>query len=248
MLRTLKEEKMSELKAVLFDLDDTLFDHRYSSREGLKAVWKRYTCFHNITLDEFEQEYLKLLEVIHFSHVLFGKLTLEEARTERFKHAFLNQGVQVDYYTASNAAAIYRNKYKTQRRKVKGAEELIKALHKDYKIGVISNHTNAETKEKLHYLGYEKYLDSYTTAEEVGVAKPTPRIFRIALEKLEVKPSESVMVGNSWDADITGAYNLGIRCVWLNIYGEKCPDPSKAVEIKSLANTERILKLIKKHK
>ncbi|MCI0450394.1 MAG: HAD family hydrolase [Chlorobi bacterium] len=238
---------MNELKAVLFDLDDTLFDHRYSSREGLKAVWKRYTCFHNITIDEFEQEYVKLLEKIHFSHVLFGKLTLEEARTERFKHAFLNQGVQVDYHTASNAAAIYRNKYKSQRRKVKGAEELVKALHKDYKIGVISNHTIAETKEKLHYLGYEEYLDSFTTAEEVGVPKPTPRIFRIALEKLEVKPSEAVMVGNSWDADIVGAHNLGIRCIWLNIYGETCPDPSRAVEIKSLGNTEKILRLIKRY-
>jgi hypothetical protein len=55
------------------------------------------------------------------------------------------------------------------------------------------------------------------------------------------------MVGNSWDADITGAHNIGIRCIWLNIYNEKCPDHSMAVEIKSLENTERILKLIKHH-
>ncbi|KXK49195.1 MAG: hypothetical protein UZ05_CHB002001926, partial [Chlorobi bacterium OLB5] len=79
------------IKAVLFDFDDTLFDHRHASREGLRAVWKRYTCFHEMSLEDLEAEHLELLEQIHFSDVLFGRMSMEEARAERFKFLFLNR-------------------------------------------------------------------------------------------------------------------------------------------------------------
>jgi FMN phosphatase YigB (HAD superfamily) len=143
---------MPELKAVLFDLDDTLFDHRHSCREGLRAVWKRYTCFQEMTLDELEQEHSLLLEKIHFSQVLVGKLSIEEARAERFKFAFLNRGVEVDFNTANNAAEIYRRSYVNNRRRSQGSEELLRSLHNHYKIGIITNNLITEQEDKLEYL------------------------------------------------------------------------------------------------
>jgi putative hydrolase of the HAD superfamily len=236
---------MKELKAVLFDLDDTLFDHRNSSREGLRAVWKRYTCFQDLTIDEFELEHLRLLEKIHFSEVLVGKLSLEEARAERFKHAFLNQGVEVDFHTASNAASIYRNNYQFHRRRVKGAEELLRSLHGKVKIGVVSNNIIREQEDKLHYMGFDKYIDTLITSEEIGVTKPDPLIFTAAMERLNVTAEEAVMIGNSWEHDIVGAHAMGLKCIWVNVYDEDCPDASMAAEVESLEDTEQVLNIVK---
>ncbi len=236
---------MPELKAVLFDLDDTLFDHRHSCREGLRAVWKRYTCFQEMTLDELEQEHSLLLEKIHFSQVLVGKLSIEEARAERFKFAFLNRGVEVDFNTANNAAEIYRRSYVNNRRRSKGSEELLRSLHNQYKIGIITNNLITEQVDKLEYLELRKYIEVMVTSEEARVTKPNPLIFNLTLEKLNLKPAEAVMIGDSWEHDIVGAHSSGIKCIWLNHSKKQCPDPAMATEIRSLGNPEYIKTLLK---
>lgn len=234
----------TEFKAVLFDLDDTLFDHRHSCREGLRAVWKRYTCFQEMTLDEFEIEHSKLLERIHFTQVLLGKLSVEEARAERFRHAFLNRGIEVDHNTACNAAEIYRNAYQKVVRKVSGAEQLLKTFKKSYKIGIVTNNLIEEQVQKLKNLGLDGYVDSLVTSEEIGHTKPHPLIFETAMKRLGVTPAETIMIGDSWEHDIAGAFKLGIKCLWLNLHKAECPDKSMAIEIRSLEHPEYIKSLI----
>ncbi len=57
--------KMRHVRAVLFDMDDTLFDHRHSSRSGLVAMQQRYPCFQQTPLDELERIHIALLEEVH---------------------------------------------------------------------------------------------------------------------------------------------------------------------------------------
>lgn len=228
------------IKTVLFDLDDTLFDHRHASREGLRSVWKRYTCFQEMTLEELEKEHSQMLEQIHFSHVLFGKMTIEEARSERFKLIFLNRGIEVDFNTANNAAEIYRMAYQKNRRKTEGSEELLKYFKKQYNIGIITNNLISEQEEKLEYLGLSSYIDIMITSEEARVPKPDPQIFNLTLKKFNAKPDEVIMIGDSWEHDILGAHNMGIKCVWLNHDKILCPDAAIAKEIRSLNNPEYI--------
>lgn len=228
------------IKTVFFDFDDTLFDHTHSSREGLRSVWKRYTCFHDMTLEELEADHSEVLEKIHFSHVLFGKMSIEEARAERFKLIFLNRGVEVDFNTANNAAEIYRLSYQKYRRRTEGSEELLKLLHKNYKIGIVTNNLISEQEEKLEFLGLKDYIDIMITSEEARVPKPDPQIFNLALHKFNAVPEETMMIGDSWEHDIVGAHNMGINCIWYNHKKIPCPDPSIALEIRSLKNPEYI--------
>jgi putative hydrolase of the HAD superfamily len=58
----------------------------------------------------------------------------------------------------------------------------------------------------------------------LGIAKPDPRIFDVALEGLRVAPEETIMVGNSLEHDHRGAINAGIRFVWANHRGSDLPD------------------------
>jgi len=231
------------ISSVVFDFDDTLFDHRHSSREGLRSVWKRYTCFHEMTLEELEEEHSEILEQIHFSHVLFGKMTIEEARAERFKFLFLNRGIEVDYNTAENAAEIYRMAYQKNRRRSEGAEEILKLFKKNYKLAIVTNNLISEQEEKLEYLGLTKYIDLMVTSEEARVPKPDPQIFNLLFAKLKVKPEETVMIGDSWEHDIMGAHNAGMKCIWLNHNKIPCPDPAVAIEVRTLKNPEYIKSL-----
>ena len=231
------------IKNVIFDFDDTLFDHRHASREGLRAVWKRYTCFHEMSLEELEAEHAEILEQIHFSHVLFGKMTIEEARAERFKFLFLNRGIEIDFNTAENAAEIYRMAYLKNRRRSEGAEEILKLLKKNFKIGIITNNLISEQEEKLDHLELRKYSDLMITSEEARVPKPDVQIFNLTLTKLGAKPDETVMIGDSWEHDVKGAYNAGMKCIWLNHNKTECPDTNIALEVRTLKNPEYIQSL-----
>lgn len=196
-----------------------------------------------MTLEELEEEHSEILEQIHFSHVLFGKMTIEEARAERFKFLFLNRGIEVDYNTAENAAEIYRMAYQKNRRRSEGAEEILKLFKKNYKLAIVTNNLISEQEEKLEYLGLTKYIDLMVTSEEARVPKPDPQIFNLLFAKLKVKPEETVMIGDSWEHDIMGAHNAGMKCIWLNHNKIPCPDPAVAIEVRTLKNPEYIKSL-----
>ena len=93
-------------------------------------------------------------------------------------------------------------------------------------------------------LGIFDYIDTYTISEEVGAAKPDPRIFHVALERAGVYADESVFIGDSWSNDVLGAQAVGIRPIWLNRQGAISPD-STIEQIESFENIEKILSYIR---
>ncbi len=64
-------------------------------------------------------------------------------------------------------------------------------------------------------------MDFYLISAIFGAAKPDPKIFRAALEKANVKAEESVHVGDSLEDDVRGAYQAGIRAIWLDRSGRR---------------------------
>jgi len=72
------------VRAVLCDLDDTLFDHQRATRESLAIAVSGASCFVGWTLDEIDRRHRRLLEILHLD-VLAGRLSIEEARVERFR-------------------------------------------------------------------------------------------------------------------------------------------------------------------
>ena len=65
-------------------------------------------------------------------------------------------------------------------------------------------------------LGLDRYLDFVLPSGAVGVAKPNPAFFAMALEHAGVAPAEALMVGDSYRADVRGAWSAGMDAVWLN--------------------------------
>ena len=217
------------LRAVLFDLDDTLFDHRACAREALSDVHRAHPAFLALQFQELERLHAGLLEDLH-RRVLTGELPLEIAREERFRRLFLAAGVTAADDLVSRTAATYRDGYIRIRQPVPGAAALLERVRQRAKVGIVSNNLLAEQQGKLRDCGLDGHIDVLVVSEEAGMSKPDPRIFEIALERLGCAAGEVVMVGDSWAADVIGACDAGIRAIWFNPLGKPAPDPSAAVE------------------
>ena len=224
---------MNVPRAVLFDLDDTLYDHLHGARSALISMQRRHSELQAAPIRELEDRYSHALESIHV-RLLRGELTQAEARAIRMRQFFAGFGV--DIRTDEDALEEYRrfrNAYDAACQVVHGSHDLLKRLRGTVKLGVITNNLVSEQIPKLEQLDLKKYFDAITISEEVGVAKPNPRIFEVALTRLGETPENAVIVGDSLSSDIEGGLAMGIRCVWIRRRPEcelRAPDGVEVID------------------
>ena len=229
------------IRAVLFDLDDTLVDHQHASRAAIAGVRDRFAALHAKELDVLVRENQRIVDSMHHE-VAIGRRGVADARIERYRRLFAYVGHGSE--RASAAAELHRRVYQSSRKCVEGAVELVTLLHARLRVGVITNNTAAEQREKLATFGFAPHVDVLVTSEEVGVAKPDPHIFRTALARLACEPYEAVMIGDAWVQDVLGATEAGIRALWLNRNGLPHPDPAIAMQISCLHPAEDVAMLV----
>lgn len=230
------------IRAVLFDLDDTLFDHRGASRAALAEVHRRHAAASDFAA--FERHHARILEELHLE-VLAGARDLDDARRERFRRVFAEIGIELPGSDADEVAAAYRSGYLPSWRAVEGARDLVAAIRERVRVGVISNNLIDETREKLVFCELAPLVHTVVVSGDEGISKPDPRLFDIALDRLGVARDEAVMFGDSWAADITGAARAGIRPVWFNPTRKPKPaDPAGVEEVFSLTPLEAVMSLL----
>jgi len=92
--------------------------------------------------------------------------------------------------------------------------EVLEALSKKYKIGVIANQSLG-TANRLEEKGILKYIDLVIASAEEGISKPDRRIFEIALSRANCKAENAVMIGDRIDNDIVPANIMGFKTIWI---------------------------------
>jgi putative hydrolase of the HAD superfamily len=232
------------MRAFLFDLDDTLFDHRHSTRAALAVLREQLPPLASVPADTLEDQHGAVLEEFH-RRVLAGEMDVDLARRERFRRLVEMHGGSATATEIDGASRAYRHAYIDARRAVVGALELLGALRPHGSIGIVSNNVTAEQMAKLAACGLDRLIDAAVISEDAGVTKPDPEIFRIALNRLGARPTDAVMIGDSWEADVVGAHAAGIRAIWFNPLRRPCPDPSLiCAEIESLQPAAEVLQKI----
>ena len=98
-------------------------------------------------------------------------------------------------------------------------EDVLKSLAEKYKVALLSNSMSDQPMLLLSENGFDKYFDLIICSRDLGLRKPNPKIFKYVLEKLEVKPSEAVHVGDSVEEDMIGARDSDVTGIWI-----KTPD------------------------
>ena len=104
---------------------------------------------------------------------------------------------------------------------IKGSIEILEYLKsKNYTIHIISNGFHEVTHRKIDGSGIRKYVDTVTSADDVNVRKPNPRIFEYALNQAKATKPESLLIGDDWIADVKGAQNFGIEVIFFDVLKE----------------------------
>jgi putative hydrolase of the HAD superfamily len=181
---------------------------------------------------------------VHNEYVLSGKADIAKARYIRFRKLYERIGIIDEHSDHDLAADMYREIYLQNRILVEGAAELLEDLSKNYKLGIISNNQHQEQLGKLEHLQILKYFDKVITSELAGFKKPEKEIFIYAFNEFNIKKEEAILIGDSWESDIIGALNSGIRAIWLNRTGTNMQVHNDVSEIRSFIPKENILKLL----
>jgi putative hydrolase of the HAD superfamily len=223
--------------AVLFDLDDTIFDHKHSRRCGLKAIQADYPELSTVPIEILEGEHEVLLQA-DYGKVLDGTLSLIDARARRAGGLFLSRGIDVDQETIYEASTIYNKAYEIAMRPVPGVAGVLLALSQKTDLAVVTNGLNDLQRRKLRICQVEHLFREIVISENIGSRKPDHAIFKAALDALDIPCCQAVMVGDSWSNDILPARALGMKPIWLNRYGRSCPDPAVAAEIHDFVDVD----------
>ena len=115
------------------------------------------------------------------------------------------------------------------------------------RVGIVSD-WGSNLRGIVRDLGIDRHLDFVLPSGAVGVAKPNPAFYRLALEEAGVEPSQGLMVGDSYRADVRGAWGAGMDAVWLdrhegmNITPAGEPEPSDVRRIRSLDELPEIMR------
>jgi HAD superfamily hydrolase (TIGR01549 family) len=231
-------------RGVLFDLDDTLFDHNFSTNCATAALRGCEPALSVWSLEELRRRHGELLETIH-REVIAGRLSIDDARRERFRRLLTDAGADGDAVARAGAAAArYREEYQRSCRGVPGAAALLKALKsRGLRVAIVTNNLTTEQEQKIRRCAFGGFIDALITSESAGIAKPDAAIFAVALSAIGVSAAEAVMVGDAWDTDIAGAIAAGVRPVWFNWRGH-APRETPVAEITAFSPLDVAVKAI----
>jgi putative hydrolase of the HAD superfamily len=97
-----------------------------------------------------------------------------------------------------------------------------------YKLGIISNAGDDEDIQNLvDKAMIRPFFDLIISSAAVGIRKPNPRIFELSLAKLDVKPSQAAMIGDTLGADVLGAKNANLFSIFLTRRADPTTNPAK---------------------
>jgi putative hydrolase of the HAD superfamily len=193
------------LKAVFFDIDDTLYDTSGFAKLARKAAL-------NAMIDaglplSHDDAYTLLREIIKEKGSNYDRhlnvLT---------KRVF---GEEKPLLIAIGMITYHNVKFALLRLFPETMPTLIHLKAHGYHLGVISNGLTIKQYEKLVRLGLHHFFDSVVTSQQANVEKPDIAIFEMAMEKMGCKAENSIMIGNSFSDDILGAINAGMSAVFL---------------------------------
>ncbi len=197
------------IKAVVFDLDNTLVDFMLMKRQAIDAA---INAMIDAGLNLSREDIQSRIDAIYkergmefqnvFDQLLYGEF-------QKLDYKILSAGV-IAYRRAREAALVpYPHVYMT----------LMELLKMGIRLAVVSDAPAREAWLRLSYLNFHHIFDHVVTFEDTGEKKPHEAPFRRALELLRVEPGEALMIGDWAERDVVGAAKVGMKTVFAR-YGD----------------------------
>lgn len=206
-----------EVKDVFFDLDHTLWDFDKNSMLAFKRVFDRFQV--EVEFDSFMKVY-EPINLEYWKKYREERVTKEALRRGRLTDSFDKFNINYPIQTIDDLADAYIEELPLDNHLFDGAINILDYLTGKYQLHIITNGFEEVQYKKLKNSNIYHYFSTITTSEEVGLKKPNPLVFLKALEKANTNPEQSVMIGDSFEADILGAKNIGMGSIFYNYRNE----------------------------
>jgi len=210
-----------KIQHIFFDLDNTLWDHRRNAYLTIKELFDKEEIGlkYNIGFSEFHAVYHEINEKL-WEDIRDGLIDKEYLRKHRFYDTFRRFGVN-DEALSMYFEEHFLDKILNHNELVGGAEYILEYLKtKHYTLHIISNGFKEVTERKCILSGIDRYFKTITSADTVGVRKPRPEIFEYSLNLAGAEKENSMLIGDDWIADVTGAQRFGMDVIFFDVLNE----------------------------
>ncbi|WP_407549760.1 HAD family hydrolase [Streptomyces sp. Pv4-95] len=225
--------------AVLWDVDDTLFDYTGSDRAGALRHFRAEGLLDTYGGAEPALERWRAAMESEFARFLAGEVGFLDHRRGRAR-TFL--GAPLSDAEADAWFGRYIARYEAAWTLFPDAGPALETLAPLVRQAVLSNSSTANQERKLSALGIRSRFEAVLCADALGHAKPAPEAFLVACETLRLAPSDVVYVGDKLDIDALGARDAGLAAVWLDRTGTGADLPDGVRRIASLAELPDLLR------
>jgi putative hydrolase of the HAD superfamily len=239
-----------KVRAVIFDLDETLIEEETSNDASALAAAEIAVARHGIdrvalltALRKRSRELFLAGPMIDYCRdigissreALWGLFTGDDSslvqlhqwmRTYRLRSwtAALEEVGIDDQALAAELAEFFAIDRSRRHVVFAESEQVLHDLKKKFRLALITNGAPDIQGTKIDGSNLANFFETIIISGDHGFGKPDLRIFQLALERLEVAAHEAVMIGDSLNRDIAGARAAGIRTVWINRYNRTLTD------------------------
>ncbi len=198
------------IKHIFFDLDHTLWDFEANSAKAFAYIFTQNNIELNLT------EFLAVYKPINFKYWKLyreEKVSKSNLRYKRLKESFDLLDYEVSDNLINHLSNVYIDNLPNYNQLFEGTVSILDYLLVKYELHIITNGFDEIQSLKLERSGIIKYFNKVITSESVGVKKPNPKIFNFALDVANTSADESIMIGDSIEADIEGADKIGMDTI-----------------------------------
>jgi 2-haloalkanoic acid dehalogenase type II len=218
------------LRAIFFDLDDTLVDDTISTEHCAELVARELAVDRGIAPADLARAYLDA--AIAFWEGLGpggGRPPKGGIRRAMWRRALQTFGI--DDIALAGALARRYDAIRAERVEYfPDAVPVLAGLHSHYRLAIITNGFTETHEARVAPLELGRFFDHVVMAGDLDMVKPDPAVFHYAMRLLEVTADESVMVGDRFNRDVEGAHAAGMRAVWVNPHRDPTPAGARPAE------------------
>ncbi len=203
----------TRISDIFFDLDHTLWDFDTNSGLAFDKIFRKD--YPSIDTTSFLEKYVpinqacwKLFQVDAISH--------DELRYQRLKKSFDALQYGITDIQIEQMAQDYIDFLPEFNHLFDDAIEVLAYLKDNYKLHIITNGFAQVQFKKINNANLAAYFKTITNSEMAGAKKPNPIIFQHALHLANARKENSIMIGDSLDADVKGAQDFGMEAIFFN--------------------------------
>ncbi len=205
------------IKAILFDMDDTLFEFDACARAALRGTLVQSGILYQ---EEWFDVYIRIDRML-WKKRDEGLLSMNEVMVKRFELFFQELSLCAD---AAAMNRLYLDNLGNTCIPENGADNVLRYLYSRYNLYVASNGVFNTQIARLKKSGYLKYFKDLFVSDRIGIEKPEKGFFDTCLGKMGYEADQVIIIGDGILSDISGGINAGMNTCWYNRKRERGPE------------------------